>query len=69
MRMLCSYAMKPKSNLRCSPIGLVRKKPGGFRLIIHMYHPSSDSDFNYFDTESTSVKNSDFDNAIKMRRN
>jgi hypothetical protein len=29
----------PISNLRCSLIGLVPKKSGGFRLITHMSHP------------------------------
>jgi hypothetical protein len=65
-RMSGPYATRPISNLRCSPIGLVPKKSGGFRLITHMSHPASDSVNDYIDPMLTSVKYSDFDNAVKM---
>ncbi|XP_060562301.1 uncharacterized protein LOC132721934 [Ruditapes philippinarum] len=65
-RMSGPDATRPISNLRCSPIGLVPKKSGGFRLITHMSHPASDSVNDYIDPMLTSVKYSDFDNAVKM---
>ena len=57
---------RPISNLRCSPIGLVPKKKGGFRLITHLSHPSFDSVNSYIDSEFSSVKYSTFDHAISL---
>ena len=42
-RMAGPFPYKPISNLRCSPIGLVPKKTGGFRLITHLSYPPGSS--------------------------
>ena len=34
------FNVRPISNLRCSPIGLVPTKTGGFRLITHLSYQS-----------------------------
>jgi len=67
-RMAGPYTFKPISNLRISPIGLVPKRTGGFRLITHMSFPYLDSVNDYIDPELTRVKYSDFDNAVSMVR-
>ena len=42
-RMAGPFPYKSISNLRCSPIGLVPKKTGGFRLITHLSYPAGSS--------------------------
>ena len=65
-RMVGPFLKKPISNLRCSPIGLVPKKTGGFRLITHLSYPSGTSVNDCIDQTFASVKYSNFDNAIAM---
>lgn len=42
-RMAGPFKNKPISNLRCSPIGVLPKKTGGFRLITHLSYPKENS--------------------------
>lgn len=63
------FLTRPISNLRCSPIGIVPKKTGGFRLITHLSFPPNFSVNDYVDEKFTSVKYSSFDNAINMIKN
>ena len=65
-RMVGPFLKKPISNLRCSPIGLVTKKTGDFRLITHLSYPSGTSVNDCIDQTFASVKYSNFDNAIAM---
>ena len=67
-RMMGPYVTKPISNLRVSPIGLIPKKSGGFRLITHMSYPYLESVNDFIDPELSKVQYSDFDNAVKMVR-
>lgn len=67
-RMSGPFAIKPILNLRVSPIGLVPKRTGGFRLITHMSYPRCESVNDFIDPELTKVKYSDFDNAVCMVR-
>lgn len=60
------FSKRPISNLRCSPIGLIPKKTGGFRLITHLSYPESNSVNHFIDTEYSTVKYSKFDNAIAI---
>lgn len=60
------FENRPISNLRCSPIGIVPKKTGGFRLITHLSYPPKLSVNDFVDEKFTSVKYSSFDNAIDM---
>lgn len=63
------FLTRPISNLRCSPIGIVPKKTGGFRLIRHFSFAPNVSVNDYVDEKFTSVKYSSFDNAINMINN
>ena len=60
------FQTRPISNLRCSPIGVVPKKTGGFRLITHLSYPKNFSVNDFIDEKYTSVKYSSFDNAVAM---
>ena len=60
------FENRPISNLRCSPIGLLPKKTGGFRLITHLSHPPENSVNYYIDPEYSTVKYSTFDHAISI---
>lgn len=44
------YAVGPFSNLRTSPIGIVPKKTGGWRLITHLSAPVGYSINDFIDT-------------------
>jgi hypothetical protein len=55
--------------LRCSPIGVVPKKTGGWRLITHLPYPPSNSVNDYIDEQHTAVHYSSFDNAASIVKN
>ena len=59
------FQNRPISNLRCSPIGVVPKKTGGWRLITHLSYPPSNS-VNYIDEQHTAVHYSSFHNAVSI---
>ena len=63
------FLTRPISNLRCSLIGIVPRKTGGFRLITHLSFPPNFKVNDYVDETFTSVKYSSFDNAISMIKN
>ena len=60
------FFTRPVSNLRCSPIGVIPKKTGGFRLITHLSFPPNLSVNDFIDEKFTTVKYSYFDNAIDL---
>ena len=62
------FSYRPISNLRCSPIGLVPKKTGGFRLITHLSYPRGSSVNDFIDSSFAEVRYSNFDNAVSMIR-
>lgn len=65
-RMLGPFHFKPISNLRVSPIGLVPKPNGGWRLITNLSHPPGNS-VNYFiDPDLCKVKYSSLDSVLDM---
>ena len=68
-RMAGPFPYKPISNLRCSLIGLVPKKTGGFRLITHLSYPAGSSVNNGIDDALASVRYSNFDNAVAIIKN
>ena len=56
----------PFPTLRVSPVGLVPKKDGNFRLIHHLSYPDCDS-VNYFiNPDICHVNNSSIDEAVSM---
>ena len=67
-RMSGPYSYAPMSNLRCSPIGLVPKKSGGYRLITHLSYPPLISVNDFIDPKLTSVQYSSFDNVLDIIR-
>ena len=58
------FPFKLISNLPCSPIGLVPKKTGGFRLITHLSYPAGLSVNDGIDDVLAMVTYSTFDNAV-----
>ena len=60
------YKAKPISNLRCSPIGIVAKKSGGFRLVSHLSFPQGDSVNDFIDPALTTVNYSNFDSVVSI---
>ena len=58
------FKNKPISNLRCSPIGVVPKMTGGFRLITHLSYPKENSVNDFIDERFTKVNYSSFDNIV-----
>ena len=60
------FSTKPISFMRCSPIGLVPKKMGGYRLITHLSYPPGLSVNEHIDDIYASVRYSSFDNAVNM---
>ena len=65
-RMVGPFNLKPISNLRCSPIGLVPKKTSGFRLITHLSYPKDNSVNDFIDEKFTKVCYSSFDNVVNL---
>ena len=60
------YSTPPYSNLRCSGIGVVPKKDGGWRLINHLSAPSDSSINDYIDAKDFSLQYATIDDAIKI---
>ena len=63
-RMLGPFLSKPISTLRISPIGLVPKQDGGWRLITHLSYPPENSINHYIDPDLCKVKYSSLDNVL-----
>lgn len=68
-RMLGPFTIKPFSNLRVSPVGLVPKSSGGMRLITHLSYPYGNSVNDFIDPCLSSVQYSKFDNVINIVQN
>lgn len=56
----------PISNLRCSPIGVVPKKQGGWRMICNLSAPQGQSVNDFIDPDQCSVQYTSFDNTTTM---
>lgn len=63
------FVFSPLPNLRLSPVGMVPKKDGSFRLIHHLSYPSGSSVNDFIDKSLCSVKYSSFDEALSMLAN
>ena len=59
----------PLVNLQCSPIGLVPKKDGSWRMIMDLSGPKGSSVNDYIPQEKFSVQYSKFDDAVDMIAN
>ena len=69
-RIVGPFSYRPISSLRCSPIGLVPKTTGGFRLITHLLYQRNTrlSVNDFIDSSFAEVRFSNFDNAVSMIR-
>ena len=56
----------PLPNLRCSGLGVVPKKDGGWRLIYHLSASTNNSINDYIDLTTYSLQYSTIDDAIKI---
>lgn len=56
----------PISNLQISPIGLVPKSNGGWRLITHLSYPNAGGINQFIDPEHCTVKYTSFDRVVEM---
>lgn len=56
----------PLKDLRLSPVGMVPKKGGSYRLIHHLSHPPGASVNDFIDKKYCSVRYSSFDEALNM---
>ena len=63
-RILGPFSKLPISTLRISPIGLVSKPDGGWRLISNLSHPENNSVNSYIDPECCKVTYSSLDNIL-----
>ena len=63
-RMWGPSAFPPFSNLHVSPVGLVPKADGGWRMITHLSFPPESSINSHIDNQFTSVKYTSFDQVI-----
>jgi len=60
------FSQKPISTLRVSPIGLVPKSSGGWRLITHLSYPENYSVNDFIDPQICGVKYLSFDKVVDM---
>ncbi|XP_033738793.1 uncharacterized protein LOC117326238 isoform X1 [Pecten maximus] len=60
------FKVKPFSNLRISPIGLVPKKSGGWRMITNLSYPKDLSVNDFINPDLATTSYTSFDKAIEM---
>ena len=60
------YKIKPITNLRLSPVGVLPKSEGGWRMITHLSYPKQNSVNDLINPESCSVRYTSFDNVVDM---
>ena len=60
------FIEKPIENLRISPVGLIPKKDGSWRLIHHLSYPEGNSVNSFIDQKYCSVQYTSFDTALNM---
>ena len=58
------FRLRPISNLRSSPMGLVPKKTSGWSLITHLSFPPANSVNDFIDEKLTNVQYYKFDHVI-----
>jgi hypothetical protein len=65
-RMAGPFPTKPISTLRTSPIGIVPKHDGGWRLIMHFSYSPRQGVNSFIDQENCSVQYSSFDEIVSI---
>ncbi|KAK6165929.1 hypothetical protein SNE40_022735 [Patella caerulea] len=65
-RMIGPFRSRPLFSLQISPIGLVPKNSGGWRLITHLSYPHGNSINDFIDENNSSVKYTSFDSVVQM---
>lgn len=56
----------PMSNIKCSPIGIVPKKQGGWRMICNLSAPEGNSVNDFIDPDLCTVHYTSFDSTVRM---
>lgn len=64
-RMSGPYILPPMTNLHVSPIGVVPKADGGWRMITHLSYPPSFSINEHIDPQFTTVTYTSFDTVVQ----
>lgn len=64
-RMSGPYLLPPMPNLHVSPIGVVPKADGGWRMITHLSYPPSFSINEHKDPQFTTVTYTSFDTVVQ----
>lgn len=65
-RIMGPFKELPIANLRVSPIGVVPKSDGGWRMITHLSHPRDNSVNDFIDQSYCTVCYTSFDQVIEM---
>ncbi|KAK3105093.1 hypothetical protein FSP39_017153 [Pinctada imbricata] len=65
-RLAGPFDQRPLPNLRLSPVGLVPKKDGTYRLIHHLSHPEGSSVNDFIPNKFCTVQYASFDNALSI---
>ncbi|XP_062578413.1 uncharacterized protein LOC134240321 isoform X1 [Saccostrea cucullata] len=65
-RVVGPFSELPISNLHLSPVGIIPKSDGGWRMITHLSYPESNSINDYIDPELCTVNYSSFDKVVDM---
>lgn len=60
------FSHPPMPNIHISPIGLVPKSSGGWRMITHLSYPPSQGINFFIDPSTCSVKYTAFDTVVDM---
>ena len=60
------FSLPPLQNLRVSPVGLIPKKDGSWRLIHHLSYPDGSSVNHHIDQNLCTVHYTPFDTALEM---
>jgi hypothetical protein len=68
-RILGPFLEMPISNLHISPVGLIPKSDGGWRMITHLSYPTSCGINDFIDPELCTVQYASFDGVVDMIAN
>ena len=67
-RVVGPFTFRPFPTLRVSPIGIVPKKDGDFRMIHHLSHPTHYSVSDFITIELCTVKYASIDDAVSLEQ-
>lgn len=65
-RIMGPFDQLPISNLHISPVGIVLKSDGGWRMITHLSYPSDRGINDFIDPDLCTVQYASFDGVVDM---